>query len=418
MTTSPTFKFGPPPGTVDLLPGRAQARVDLAASLIDTFELHGYDLVTTPPFELAHVLERGLGTLDKRDLIRFVEPESGEVALLRPDITPQIARLAAAGLGARPLPYRIAYSGTVVRRTRGRARLQRQIDQVGVEYIGQKGIQADAEILALAAHSVRHAGLVDFKIELGHGAIARFLIDCIPEAKRSAVVAAITIKDEATVKALLAREVSPKQVALIVELIHSYGDVSVIARAARSRVLQPIRRWLRELATLVDLVRARGVREADLCVDLSDLRGAAYYTGPRFSVLADGPGEPLGAGGRYDDLVGKFGQELPATGFALVLPNLEWATGFTPKHKERLRFLVLSPNLEHCDRLRGFGFVAAPSGSTGRSQALAFARAWGYDALVIPDSKSVQVIHVNGAQERFARNYKATQVAAFCRRAS
>ncbi|MEO0325265.1 MAG: ATP phosphoribosyltransferase regulatory subunit, partial [Myxococcota bacterium] len=115
--------LAPPAGMRDVLPEEAAERAALAAAVLGTFARYGYRRVITPAFEYAEVLERGLATVGRRDLLRFVEPESGEVALLRPDITPQIARIVATRLGDRPGPWRLAYQGTVLRRTRGRARL-------------------------------------------------------------------------------------------------------------------------------------------------------------------------------------------------------------------------------------------------------------------------------------------------------
>ncbi|MET0594214.1 MAG: ATP phosphoribosyltransferase regulatory subunit, partial [Polyangiaceae bacterium] len=101
-----------PAGMRDILPPEAARRRKLAKRLLDHFALYGYELVTPPAFELADVLERGLGTLDPRDVLRFVEPELGEVAALRPDVTPQIARIGATRLADRPLPMRLCYEGT------------------------------------------------------------------------------------------------------------------------------------------------------------------------------------------------------------------------------------------------------------------------------------------------------------------
>jgi len=115
----------------DLLPDEARRRRALGRRVLEHFALHGYQLVTPPAFEFAEVLERGLGTLDPSDVLRFVEPESGEVAALRPDVTPQIARMVATRLAREPRPIRLCYEGTVVRRRQGRARRHRQMPQAG-----------------------------------------------------------------------------------------------------------------------------------------------------------------------------------------------------------------------------------------------------------------------------------------------
>ena len=113
-----------PAGMRDLLPEEARERRDLAQRALARLELFGYELVLLPAFEFADVLERGLGVLDASEVLRFVEPESGEVAAFRPDMTPQIARMIATRLGSRPPPFRLAYEGTVLRRlsARGLAR--------------------------------------------------------------------------------------------------------------------------------------------------------------------------------------------------------------------------------------------------------------------------------------------------------
>src|SRR5580692_11065088 len=175
-TPPPSLEHPLPAGMRDLLPEEAAARRGLARQVLDAVSLHGYGLVTLPVFEFAEVLERGLGTLDPADVLRFVEPESGEVAALRPDMTPQIARVIATRLRERPPPFRLAYEGTVMRRRSGRARKHRQIPQVGVELAGVPGPDGDLELLALAAESLRAAGLQQFTIDLGNAGVARALL--------------------------------------------------------------------------------------------------------------------------------------------------------------------------------------------------------------------------------------------------
>src|ERR1700689_3357372 len=110
----------------DLLPEEARSRRALSRRILDRFALAGYALVTPPAFEFADVLERGLGALDPAEVLRFVEPESGGGAGLRPEGPPQIARMIAPRLHDRPPPYRLCYEGTVLRRRSGRARKHRQ----------------------------------------------------------------------------------------------------------------------------------------------------------------------------------------------------------------------------------------------------------------------------------------------------
>src|SRR3989442_13179252 len=98
----------------DLLPEETRSRRAVARRVLDRFALWGYALVTPPAFEFADVLERGLGTLDPAEVLRFVEPESGEGAALRSDMTPQMAGMSSTRLHERPPPFRLCYEGMVV----------------------------------------------------------------------------------------------------------------------------------------------------------------------------------------------------------------------------------------------------------------------------------------------------------------
>src|SRR4051812_861014 len=223
-----------PAGMRDLLPSEAVRRRRLARRVLDHFALHGYDLCTPPAFELADVLERGLGTLAPRDVLRFVEPESGEVAALRPDMTPQIARMAATRLADRPPPMRLCYEGTVLRRRQERARKHRQIPQAGVELLGVGGPSGDIELMALAAAAARAAGLGHFVLDVGHADIARALITDIPAPLASAILDALAHKDSA-VLADLVRDAKPTRAvaAALAELPTLHGDGSIWKDAER-----------------------------------------------------------------------------------------------------------------------------------------------------------------------------------------
>ena len=96
--------------------------------------------VVPPAFEREDVLVRGLGSGAAASLLRLVDPDSGEVLALRPDMTPQIARIVATHYRAAPMPVRLAYEGTVLRRARGRSRRHRQVAQAGGRHPQQHGL--------------------------------------------------------------------------------------------------------------------------------------------------------------------------------------------------------------------------------------------------------------------------------------
>ncbi len=300
------------------------ARSVLRQRIMETFALHGYQRVTTPPFEYAEVLELGMDNIDRRDVVRFVEPDTGEVALLRPDITPQVARILATRLQTRPGPWRLCYEGTVIRRRRGRARLHQQIFQSGVECVGIKGADGDAEVIELAARACVAAGLEDFAVELAQVKIGQHALEGVPEQARPIVIDALLRKDKALLeKRLGAAGVPARGRKELLTLVDLYGDASVIGEARKKLRSQAVSKALDELQRVLDRLVATGLDP--IGIDLGELRGQSYYTGVSVTLLADGPGEPVGQGGRYDQLLGRFGIAAPATGFAFDIDNLEWA---------------------------------------------------------------------------------------------
>ncbi len=366
----------------DLLHPRAEARGALGSELGSLFAAHGYDLVVTPPFEHAEVLERGLVQLDRRDLLRFVEPESGEVALLRPDITPQIARVVATRIADLPPPFRLRYRGTVIRRRRGRARKHRQIVQVGVEHIGEASAVADVEIATLACRAAEVAGLSAFRLELRSVRLGGTLLSRLPPEARDDAEQALSGKETAELARILGRvEVDDETRRGLDALPRLFGGREVLSDARRLLPTSVVGPSLDALEVLAAGLDESGVGER-VIVDLGETRGMAYYTGPSFVLLAEGPGEPVGGGGRYDELLGRFGAPLPATGFAMDLGNLEWALGGQAARRRRSVRIACFGETGRAlvSALREAGAQVAELAGKDEAAALAFARAWGYDA--------------------------------------
>jgi len=393
----------------DLLPLEAERQRALARTLINAFEQSGYDLIVTPLFEHAEVVERGTDALDPRDLLRFVEPGSGEVAVLRPDITPQIARAIATRMAKQPPPFRLCYEGRVIRRRRGRARSHQQLTQAGIECVGMAGPEADVEVLELAATACQSAGLGAFRLELSHVSIAQSLLDTLPRALHVPVSEMLARKDSAALAQLAYTADLPQDVSRhLCALVEHYGDHDVLARAERELRWPEAQSAIKSLRELVDRLD-RDETRARLGFDLSDARGSSYYTGMSFNVLADGPGEPVASGGRYDQLLSRYGVSRPATGFAFDLENLQWALRVAGQSEalERRPFrLALGPGdaktlRELASRLRMHGLIVATLPiHQNAAECLAFAKAWSYDALLSVEGERGEITRTCDDQRR------------------
>ncbi len=378
----------PPPGMRDLLPPESRARRRVSELLQGVFERFGYELVTTPLFEHVEVFERGL-SLDHRDLVRFVEPDSGEVAALRPDITPQIARVVATRMAEYPPPYRLRYEGTVIRRRRGRARRQRQIAQVGVELIGLAGPEADLELIRLIAEALDAVGLARYRIELSEVGVGSALLNEHGPALLALSSDALARKDQAQLNAVLQRAHIPEpDRARIAALAHLHGDRDVLAEARKLLGNTRAAPHLAQLERVAELLDAHGLGDR-VGVDLGEIRGAAYYTGVSFTVYASGPGEAVASGGRYDQLLERYGRAQPATGAGIDLENLLWAldhAGHSWRERLGARFIVFGADgqrrAEVAAALHREGVIAASLPEGDLANAVAYAKGWSYDACI------------------------------------
>ena len=396
-----------PAGMRDLLPEETIARKAIARAFLGRAELYGYETVTPPVFEYAETIERGLGTLDPREIVRFVEPETGEVVALRPDVTPQIARLVATRLSSRPPPYRLAYDASVLRRRAGsRARTHRQIPQLGVELVGAHGPEGDLELLLLAATSLQQMGLTAFTLDLGHAEIARVLLADVDEATRPMLAEALAAKDSARVERLTSSLPAPLAAALRA-LPTQHGAPTLFDRLSPALASSAASGAIASLRALVQRLQAAlqnaGVTAATVAIDLGEVRGHAYYTGPFFQLFAEGPGVPIGGGGRYDGLLARFGRALPATGLALDVDALGWALKVAGAELLRVpkRFVVIEG--EHAvamaARLRDAGI---PATILPEAEAGAYARAWGYEGVLRAEPSAIDAVLDGAALARSA----------------
>lgn len=394
----------------DLLPAEAEAQGRLSSQVLRTFDLHGYQQVSLPAFEYADVLERGLGNIDPASLLRFVEPETGEVVALRPDMTPQVARLVATRLTLRPIPARLCYRGSVLKRQHERARHDQQMLQAGIELVGASGVAADLEVISVCIFAVKNAGLKSFVLDLGHGGIAQALLGDLTPELRERILEALSLKDGAVLsRRCKEANLTPELFSAVTALVHLSGAEDVFERARAS--LEGSAAWpqVQELRVLYEeLVALLGTEDERprIVVDLGETRSAAYYTGPTFQILAEGPGRPVASGGRYDALYGAFGADRPAAGGAIQLDHLRWALG-EQDELWRVRAIVVVNNESKSEldaarkileRLRMAGI---PCISCARSEALDYARGWRYSHLLCAteDRLSVSVVQLSADQQ-------------------
>jgi ATP phosphoribosyltransferase regulatory subunit len=300
----------------DILPAQARRLEELRRTLLDRYRSYGYELVIPPLLEHLESLLTGAGhDLDLRTF-KLVDQLSGRTLGVRPDITPQVARIDAHLLN-RTGVVRLCYSGSVLHaRPRG-MHGNREPIQIGAELYGHEGLEADIEIAELALDSARLAGAQSLRMDVAHVGIVRALLGQLPAGIGSdEVVSLLQAKDAPGLEAMpgLPGEIK----AALVSLCDLYGGCEVVLRARKQLPAMPqITLALDALDTLISALPVEQVS-----VDLGDLRGYQYHSGIMFAVYASGMPNALVRGGRYDDVGRAFGRARAATGFSLDLREL------------------------------------------------------------------------------------------------
>ncbi len=346
-----------PAGMRDFLPHAARRRRRVTHALMETFRLHGYLPVSSPLFEHAEVLDRGLGEELRKDVLRFVGGD-GDVVALRPDITPQIARIAAQRFSA-DAPLRFCYEGLVARRADQSGRLQQL--QVGVEYLGAGHEIADHEVLALAAASLDNVGAKKWVMEVGHVGLVTHVLSKFDDEHRHALLKFLEKKDITSARKFANTQTKAKRELVLGFLELEGNPTRVFKKALLLKIPQSIKRSLTQLAESVRV--ARKSNRFAVTADLTQVRGLSYYSGLRFVVHAEGASDVIVRGGRYDGLAEKFGASLPGAGFGISVDRLLECEVTSLVERKMVAVVVdkscHAKGIKQCEALRKKGIGAA-----------------------------------------------------------
>jgi ATP phosphoribosyltransferase regulatory subunit len=308
-----------PSGTRDVLPEETREVRAITDTLRGVFELHDYGEVYTPALEYESVLARA-DMAEAQPAYRVFD-ESGAVLVLRSDMTVPIARVVATRYAASEPPLRFCYFAHCYRGVRPQRGQPRELLQAGIELIGSPAPQGTAEALTVLCHALDTVGLKDYRVGLGDASLFPALMSSLQvhEPVRASLLEALVRRD-------------------FVSLEHTLADIGLPEAAAEVLLDVPQRRGGPELlrnvpaAAIESVTGLRRVYELlepavaeRVIFDLGLVRNIGYYTGAVFEVYDPALGAPLGGGGRYDELLGRFGREMPAVGFALGVDRLHMA---------------------------------------------------------------------------------------------
>ncbi|MGA2320359.1 MAG: ATP phosphoribosyltransferase regulatory subunit [Solirubrobacteraceae bacterium] len=308
-----------PSGTRDVLPDETREVRAITDTLRGVFERHDYGEIYTPALEYESVLARA-DMAGAQPAYRVFD-ESGAVLVLRSDMTVPIARVVATRYASSEPPLRFCYFAHCYRGVRPQRGQPRELLQAGIELIGSPAPQGTAEALSVLSHALDATGLKDYRIGLGDASLFPALMASlqVPEPARPGLLEELVRRDFVGLEQRLAETGMAGEAAeLLLGIPQARGGPDVLTDAP-GPAAEALTGLLGVHERLEPQVAARVI------FDLGLVRNIGYYTGAVFEVYDPALGAPLGGGGRYDELLGRFGRRLPAVGFALGVDRLHIA---------------------------------------------------------------------------------------------
>lgn len=312
-----------PEGVRDIYGNECEKRSKIQKEIHDMMKLYGFRDIQTPTYEFFDIFNKKRGTVHSREMFKFFD-QYNNTLVLRPDITPSIARCVAKYYDNEDMQIRLCYTGsTFIHRSGYQGKLS-EVTQIGAELMNDDSSDADGEMIALTIECLLKSGLEEFKVDIGHAGLFRGLVKeaglCDEEIEQLRIF--ITNKNIFAVEDMLEdRDMPDGCRELLISLPDLFGSLDTI-RSAREKTSNPqALDALERLERLNEIMSAYGLME-HVTFDLGMLSHYEYYTGVIFKAYTYGTGDAIVTGGRYDGLVGQFGKETPAIGLAFMLDEL------------------------------------------------------------------------------------------------
>lgn len=312
-----------PEGVRDIYNSECAKKMQLEEKLRGRMHLYGFHDIQTPMFEFFDIFNKERGTVASKDMYKFFDRE-GNTLVLRPDITPSIARCIAKYYRQEEMPIRLSYCGsTFINNSSYQGKLK-ESTQLGAELINDASVEADAEMISLTIECLKDAGLDEFLVEIGH---ADFFTGLIKEAQleeeeEEQLRNLIASKNMFGVEELLiGKKINQPVKDVILQLPELFGSIEKIKAVYETLQNQRARKAIERLCQLYEILESYGY-EKYVSFDLGKLSKLNYYTGIIFHAMTYGTGEAIITGGRYDNLVSQFGKNAPAIGMAVLIDSL------------------------------------------------------------------------------------------------
>ena len=312
-----------PDGVRDIYDLECKRKLKVLEQIHHVLLLYSYQDISTPTFEYFDIFNMDKGSAPSNEMFKFFD-RNNNTLVLRPDMTPSVARCVAKYYADEELPIRLCYSGNSFKNAQLHQGKLSEFTQVGGELINDDSSAADAEIIACVISCLKEVGLKEFQIEIGEvdyfkGIIEEAGIDTETEEK---IRDYIQIKNFFGLSEFVGKlDISDRTKKALSGFDMLFGGLDMLEQAKElvdnERSLEAIERMKR----VFNAISSYGYEEF-ISFDLSMINGYNYYTGIIFNGYTYGTGDAIVKGGRYNNLMSQFGKEAPSVGFAIYVDDL------------------------------------------------------------------------------------------------
>ena len=312
-----------PEGVRDIYDNECKKKLKVLQKMHRVLSLYSYNDIQTPSFEFFDIFNQDKGSASSNEMYKFFDRENNTL-VLRPDITPSIARCVAKYYPDEELPIRLSYEGNTFLNTHNHQGKLNEITQLGAELINDDSSAADAEVIATVIDCMLAAGMKEFQIEIGEVDFFKGIMEEANVDKEIAHEIHTYIHNrnffglESYIKDLDLVE-DTKKVLLNFEQL--FGGVDMLEHAKKLVTNQTSLDAISRLEKVYKALSYSGF-EQYISFDFSLLSHYEYYTGIVFRGYTYGTGDAVVKGGRYNNLLKQYGKDAPAIGFAFYIDDL------------------------------------------------------------------------------------------------
>lgn len=366
----------------------------------------GYLEVLSPTLEFYDVFQGDDVSIEQEKMYKLFD-NAGRILVLRPDMTMPIARIIATKLRDSSYPLRICYSGNIFRINENWNGKVSEMTQSGIEIIGSKSPKADAEVIITAIQQLLAIGVQKFELEIGQAEFFKGLIEDIEltEDETERLRGLVENKNFSALREFIEEKESKlglKNVEALKKLPELFGGIEILAKA---RTLTQNKRAvgaIDNIEKIYERIENVGLGEY-ISIDLGMVQHIDYYTGITFRGYSSEVGTTIISGGRYDNLISKFGASMPAVGFAIDVDNILSVLEKQGNDNKKVnkKFLIHYENAsigsayKFAARIRAKGFISELSLFEDREKSLIYAEQKNIDKMIcIFENEKVELIDI------------------------